>query len=76
MDRRTFLRQGMAATAAVGAGAALATPAAASAASTLPAPTLPRLEPLPSAAHVGSTLCSFTPLQQHWTVYEHLDDAQ
>ncbi|AGI08003.1 hypothetical protein [Xanthomonas citri] len=76
MDRRTFLRQGMAATAAVGAGAALATPAAASAASTLPAPTLPRLEPLPSAAHVGSTLCSFTHLQQHWTVYEHLDDAQ
>ncbi|MGY4890056.1 UNVERIFIED_CONTAM: Tat pathway signal protein [Xanthomonas axonopodis] len=76
MDRRTFLRQGMAATAAVGAGAALATPATAPAASTPPAPTLPRLEPLPSAAHVGSTLCSFTHLQQHWTVYEHLDDAQ
>ncbi|MBV6810234.1 Tat pathway signal protein [Xanthomonas campestris pv. pennamericanum] len=76
MDRRTFLRQGMAATAAVGAGAALAMPATAPAASTPPAPTLPRLEPLPSAAHVGSALCSFTHLQQHWTVYEHLDDAQ
>ncbi|MBO9751299.1 Tat pathway signal protein [Xanthomonas citri] len=73
MDRRTFLRRGVAATAAVGAGATLAT---SSAASTLPAPTLPRLEPLPSAAHVGSTLCSFTHLQRHWTVYEHLDDAQ
>ncbi|WP_372386905.1 Tat pathway signal protein [Xanthomonas axonopodis] len=76
MDRRTFLRQGMAATAAVGAGAALAMPATAPAASTPPAPALPRLEPLPSAAHVGSRLCSFTHLQQHWTVYEHLDDAQ
>ncbi|MBV6853449.1 Tat pathway signal protein [Xanthomonas campestris pv. mirabilis] len=76
MDRRTFLRQGMAATAAVGAGAALATPATAPAASTPPAPALPRLEPLPSVAHVGSALCSFIHLQQHWTVYEHLDDAQ
>ncbi|KPL48384.1 Tat pathway signal protein [Xanthomonas axonopodis] len=76
MDRRTFLRQGMAATAAVGAGAALAMPATAAAATALPAPALPRLEPLPSAAHVGSTLCSFTHLQQHWTIYEHLDDSQ
>ncbi|MFL8143368.1 Tat pathway signal protein [Xanthomonas vasicola] len=76
MDRRTFLRQGMAATAAVGTGAALALPATAAMATTAPAPALPRLEPLPSAAHVGSTLCSFTHLQQHWTVYEHLDDPQ
>ncbi|RBB15452.1 hypothetical protein, partial [Xanthomonas oryzae] len=60
MDRRTFLRQGMAATAAVGAGAALAMPATTAAAAALPAPVLPRLEPLPSAAHVGIRLCSFT----------------
>ncbi|RBD96780.1 Tat pathway signal protein, partial [Xanthomonas oryzae pv. oryzae] len=76
MDRRTFLRQGMAATAAVGAGAVLAMPATTAAAAALPAPVLPRLEPLPSATHVGIRLCSFTHLQQHWTVYEHLDDAQ
>ncbi len=51
-------------------------PATTAAAAALPAPVLPRLEPLPSAAHVGIRLCSFTHLQQHWTVYEHLDDAQ
>ncbi|APO94273.1 hypothetical protein [Xanthomonas vesicatoria] len=76
MDRRTFLRQGMAATAAVGAGAVLAPQATAAAALPTPPPARPRLEPLPSAAHVGTALCSFMHLQQTWTVYEHLDDAQ
>lgn len=76
MDRRTFLRQGMAATAAVGAGAAVAMPVTAVVAKEPSAPACPRLEPLSSTAHLGSTLCSFTHLQQHWTVCEHLDDAQ
>ncbi|MDO7952915.1 Tat pathway signal protein [Xanthomonas euvesicatoria pv. eucalypti] len=76
MDRRTFLRQGMAATAAVGAGAALATPATGPAARPPPAPAPPPQGTRPYGAPVGSALCSFTHLQQHWTVYEHLDDAQ
>lgn len=66
----------MAATAAVGAGAALAMPGTPHTPATLPPPALPRLEALPSAAHVGSKLCSFRHLQQDWTVYEHLDDPQ
>ncbi len=76
MDRRTFLRQGMAATAAVGAGAALAGHAVSANAAASPAALRPRLEALPSAAHVGSKLCSFEHLQQQWSVYEHLDDPQ
>ncbi|MDM7555958.1 Tat pathway signal protein [Xanthomonas fragariae] len=76
MDRRTFLHQGMAAAAAVGTGAAMAASATATLANTPPAPVLPRLEPLPAAAHAGSKLCSFRHLQQDWTVYEHLDHPQ
>ncbi|WP_426802314.1 Tat pathway signal protein [Xanthomonas campestris] len=75
MDRRTFLRQGIAATAVVGVAGAGAVPAAVAGDAT-PVPLQPRLEALPSAAHVGSTLCRFRHLEQDWTVYEHLDDPQ
>lgn len=75
MDRRTFLRQGIAATAVVGVAGAGAVPAAVAGDAT-PVPLHPRLEALPSAAHVGATLCRFRHLEQDWTVYEHLDDPQ
>lgn len=75
MDRRTFLRQGIAATAVVSVAGAGAVPAAVAGDAT-PVPLHPRLEALPSAAHVGATLCRFRHLEQDWTVYEHLDDPQ
>ncbi len=76
MDRRTFLQQGVAATAAVGVGAAWAAPAGAAAAAAPLAVAVPQLETQSSATQSGSRLCSFRHLQQDWTVYEQLDDPQ
>ncbi|WP_372393545.1 Tat pathway signal protein [Xanthomonas sp. NCPPB 3582] len=76
MDRRTFLRQGMAATAAVGTGAVLAAQGGLNATAAPAALAQPKLEALPATAPAGSKLCSFRHLQQDWTVYERLDDPQ
>ncbi|KAB7762598.1 hypothetical protein [Xanthomonas maliensis] len=76
MDRRTFLRQGIAATAAVGTGAMRAVPASADSPTALRPLAEPRLQPALPVAELGPAVCSFRHLQQDWTVHEPLDDPQ
>jgi hypothetical protein len=75
MDRRTFLRQGVVATAAIGVGTSVAA-APAGTAGVVPA-ARPRLQPAPAEGFAGQTmLCQFQHLDSQWTVYEDLRSAQ